>query len=166
MEFKVLSSFVGHIHVLVSSPVNQCFHFTGVYCNPVAELRLFSWDLLCRIRDSVCGGWIVVGDFNEVESWSEMSGLHNRPHSPIDRFQHVLTDCGLTSLPFMGSPFTWSNRREDDGFVEACLDRGVANLKLSTLFPHILCHHVESSNSDHKPLLFEMFTDVQLDASS
>lgn len=51
-----------------------------------------------------CGG----GDFNVVQSVSEISSKHAQLHEAIDAFSLTLLDCGLEDTGFVGSPFTWS----------------------------------------------------------
>ncbi|PQM35493.1 uncharacterized protein Pyn_32763 [Prunus yedoensis var. nudiflora] len=80
------------------------------------------------------------------------------------KFRDVLVDCGLSSIPFVGHSFTWSNYRAGDDFVEERLDRGLVNDTFLLDYPHVLCHHLDNSISEHKALLFDVFTDNEFTA--
>lgn len=151
---QLVGSSIGHIDVLVEISSDFYVRFTGFYGHPVVHMRRFSWDLLRRIAATVQGRWVVAGDFNEVLQASEHAGLRDRPFGQMDLFQNALSDCALASIPFSGYPFTWSNRQIDTDFVEARLDRGLANAAMFHSFEYIHCHHIDSIGSDHKPLFF------------
>lgn len=129
----------GHIDVSISSPDGLSMRLTGFYGNPVNHLRRHSWYLLRRISTTVQGGWIVIGDFNETMWASEEIGIRERPSRQMELFRNALTDCGLSCIPFSGYPFTWSNRHDDDTFVEACLDRGLVNAAVFAQLNFVHC---------------------------
>lgn len=160
----LVGSSAGHMDVSVCSPDRQFYRVTGFYGNPIPQLRSHSWELLRRLSTSIQGGWLVVGDFNELLDVSEKTGLCQRSSIQIGQFRDVLVDCGLSSIPFVGHSFTWSNYRAGDDFVEERLDRGLVNDTFLLDYPHVLCHHLVNSVSDHKALLFDVFTDNEFTA--
>ena len=48
---------------------------------------------------------------------------------------------------------TWSNGRESDSFVQACLDRACVTLEWREQFPHAKVTHLHSFYSDHVPIM-------------
>ncbi|CAB4309705.1 unnamed protein product [Prunus armeniaca] len=60
-------------------------------------------------------------------------------------------DCALEDLGFEGLRFTWYSARV--GGIKERLDRALANLTWQGLFPASRVVHLESSRSDHLPIL-------------
>lgn len=46
--------------------------------------------------------WLVIGDFNEVLSWSKKWGGQDRSKHQIAAFRHMLVGCNLSDLDFSG----------------------------------------------------------------
>lgn len=146
---------------MVSSPDNVVYRLTGFYGHPSTQLRSQSWELLRRISSSIASDWFVFGDFNEILFVDEKNGRRVRPLGQILRFRAVIEECGLTSVPFEGYPFTWSNGRVGEDLVEERIDRGFANFELMNKYSHIFCSHLIPKCSDHRPLLFQLLSDSQ-----
>ncbi|KAK9911160.1 hypothetical protein M0R45_035082 [Rubus argutus] len=164
-NFHVITSSIGHIDGLVSSPDNVVYRLIGFYGHPSTQLRSQSWELLRRISSSIASDWFVFGDFNEILFVDEKNGRRVRPLGQILRFRAVIEECGLTSVPFEGYPFTWSNGRVGEDLVEERIDRGFANFELMHKYSHIFCSHLIPKCSDHRPLLFQLLSDSQWTAS-
>lgn len=93
----------------------------------------------------VLGLW---GEFNVVQSASEISGGHAQLQRAIDTFNLGLLDCGLENAWFVGSPFTWSN-----GHTWRQLDKVVSNTHWYNFFSLFWVTHLNRMASDHSPLL-------------
>lgn len=83
--------------------------FTGVYEHLETERRLEFWNELRSIKNVDALSWLIVEDFNKILTNSEKYGGRIRPEGQMENFRHVITDCGLRDLGFVGMPFTWSN---------------------------------------------------------
>ncbi|KAK9937095.1 hypothetical protein M0R45_013911 [Rubus argutus] len=117
--------------------------------------------LCCKISSSIASDWFVFGDFNEILFVDEKNGRRVTPLGQILRFRAVIEECGLTSVPFEGYPFTWSNGRVGEDLVEERIDRGFANFELMNKYSHIFCSHLIPKCSDHRPLVFQLLSDSQ-----
>ncbi|KAM7273832.1 hypothetical protein ACFE04_028496 [Oxalis oulophora] len=68
-------------------------------------------------------------------------------------FKDCVSKCGLADVPFVGPPFTWNNRRKGEGFIQARLDRVLANKGWAELFSQAVVLHHSDYVSDHLPLI-------------
>ncbi|XP_042988728.1 uncharacterized protein LOC122316263 [Carya illinoinensis] len=109
-------------------------HVTSFYGDSVVEKRRACWDLLRVLRpDSNCP-WLCMGDFNELLSNEEKYGAPDRPFLQMERFREALDECELSDLGFLGSRFTWSNKREGRAFIKERLDRAFGNSSWSNIY--------------------------------
>lgn len=99
------------------------------------------------------GPWLCLGDFNEIVDLSEKCGGAIRSEAQMDRFRSTLSECNLGDLGYLGSKFTWSNKRENSEFNQERLDRAVATPSWCANFPNVSVETLPVLNSDHKPLL-------------
>ncbi|KAK2641420.1 hypothetical protein Ddye_023183 [Dipteronia dyeriana] len=67
------------------------------------------------------------GDFNEILMDSEKSGGIQRPQNLMENFRSALNDCGLQDIGFVGSTFTWCNKRDGEDMIQERLDRVVCD---------------------------------------
>jgi hypothetical protein len=81
-----------------------------------------------------------------------MGGL-DRAMGQMDAFREALSSCELSDLGCNGAFFTWNNGQEGSHFIQARLDRVVANAKWCTIFPEVSIATVTVLNSDHVPIL-------------
>lgn len=54
----------------------------------------------------------MLGFFNEILSWDEKWGDHDRSEHQIEAFRNMVKDFGLTDLGFSVLPFTWCSNHE------------------------------------------------------
>ena len=71
-------------------------------------------------------------------------------------FRSILLHCGLVDMGFQGNIFTWNNGRPREEFVQERLDRACATLEWRTMFPHTKVTHLQSTYSDHIPILINL----------
>lgn len=99
------------IYCQVSHSLFPNFVFISyVYANCFMLVREDLRDALAVFAGSHDKPWITGGDFNTVQSVSEISDGHAQPQGVIDAFNIVLLDYGLEDFGFIGSSFTWTNR--------------------------------------------------------
>lgn len=70
-------------------------------------------------------------------------------------FSNLINNAELIDLGFVGYPFTWSNNRKGNKFVEARIDRALANPDWLAANPRALVYHLASMGSDHSPILLQ-----------
>lgn len=73
--------------------------------------KTMQWDHLRQIRQYNSNPWIVIGDINFILSSSEKEGGNPPAQNGIDVNNDLLFNHGIHSMPFIGNPFTWTNRR-------------------------------------------------------
>ena len=96
-----------------------------------------------------------MGDFNEITRLEEKMSRDARNANQMVGFREALLDCSLQDLGFIGAEFTWSNKRDYLGLVQARLDRGVASGQWRSLFPNASVRHLVVASSDHMGLLMD-----------
>ncbi|XP_042950258.1 uncharacterized protein LOC122282367 [Carya illinoinensis] len=121
------------------------------------EKRKQCWQLLCLLRPDRNCPWLCMGDFNELLSNDEKMGGVDRPFFQMERFREALDECELGDLGFVGSRFTWCNKREGRSFIKERLDRVLGNTAWPNLFDTTMVHVLPVENSDHTPLLVSCF---------
>ena len=152
VSFSLCSFSRFHIEGWVADEDGVRSRFLGLYGDPVASNRKFSWDLIRRVLASFQGPWLVGGDLNEVAHDSELSHGRRRDTYLVDAFRHMLEDCDLEDLGFEGPTFTWRKSSDPDS-VEERLDRCLVNAEWRNYYPNAKVLHLEYWNSDHRPLL-------------
>ncbi|CAM8992687.1 unnamed protein product [Rhodiola kirilowii] len=139
-----------HIDFMVHMTVP--FRATLFYGAPRASLRFRSWELLRQLKDLSSAPWCVLGDFNEILSFSETSQNAQRRSGAIAQFRSAVGDCHLGDLGFKGYRFTYSNKRRDAYETRCRLDRVLANPAWRHLYPDALVYHLSTFHSDHSPI--------------
>jgi hypothetical protein len=151
-----LSVVVILMHILRGGPFETKWRGTFVYGEPKPSNRHHMWTLLRRIKPRSQEPWLMVGDFNEAMWQGEHSSRSRRSERLMSNFREVLSECDLHDLGFIGTPWTYDNHRKGDNNVRVRLDRAVASPAWSALFPEVRVHHIQSSRSDHTPLLLSV----------
>lgn len=128
----------------------------------MTEKRKESWQLLRMLKPEPSLPWLFVGDFNEILNLEEKYGEASRLYSQMDRFRMALEDCEFNDLGFIGSKFTWSNKREGGSFTKERLDRAFGNGLLPSFYNNCEVHILPALTLDHSPLLIlcENFDDA------
>lgn len=75
-------------------------------------------------------------------------------------FRNVLDDCGLSDLGFSGPKFTWCNGRETQHRISERIDRFLASVGWSNMFPTSRVKHGIVARSDHLPIMLMPNDDV------
>lgn len=70
-----------------------------------------------------------------------------------DEITHWNHSLDLQDVPFVGTRFTWANKRENLGLIMEPLDRAYASAAWLTDFPNTLTRHFPITTSDHAPIL-------------
>ncbi|KAL0433053.1 UNVERIFIED_CONTAM: hypothetical protein Slati_2639600 [Sesamum latifolium] len=153
-----LQSF-SHWHVDVSVKMEESgdwWPFTGIYGEPNTSKRVDFWKLLCRLHEQSRKPWLCAGGFNEILEHTEKEGGVAWAEWQIRNFCSCLTQCELFDLGFRGSPFTWCNNQQEPATVHERLDRAVSSTAWIQMFPKVAVRHIDTSYSDHTPLVIEL----------
>jgi hypothetical protein len=95
----------------------------------------------------------MMGDFNEAMWQEEHFSLTRRSERLILDFREILSHCDLHDIGFTGSPWTFDNKQKGARNVKVRLDRAVASPAWSAMFPEHRLLHIQSTRSDHCPIL-------------
>lgn len=156
-----------HIDVLVKEDRSAMqWRCTFVYGEPKAHERHNMWTLLRRIKPNSTAPWCLMGDFNEAMWQFEHFSEHKRKEKQMLDFREILSHCDVFDLGFIGTPWTYDNKRKGGYNVRVRLDRAVASQSWSVLYPQAQVRHLVSSRSDHCPILVQCTPDEDKDKPS
>jgi hypothetical protein len=97
---------INHVDVDVVEDDGFCWQFAGIYGEPRVEHKHHTWKLLRDLHGLQAMPWLCADDFNEILHHHEREGGVPRSQSCLDSFKHVLEDCNLSDLGFIGDVFT------------------------------------------------------------
>ena len=126
------------------------WRFTGIYGEPEWNQKGRTWDAIRSIRGDLTAPWLLMGDFNEILYNSEKEGGRPRTQRQLQAFHDVLSECELNYMEFTGDLYTWQR-----GHIRERLDRAVANIQWSNLFPQSTLINSEMTRSDHRPIVMD-----------
>lgn len=94
--------------------------------------------------------WMLIGDYNETLASAEHSRAFDYRTNQVGmrHFQEVVSDCGLTDLPYDGAQFTWWNSRSEDPIGKK-IDRALVNNAWLSCYPQSYAHFEAGGVSDH-----------------
>lgn len=130
-------------------------YVTGVYGDPIANLRKSVWDKISNLNVPNNQAWLCLGDFNEVLAQHEKQGLRPSDNRNIEEFQNFLIHNNLQDMELKGCRYTWSNNRED-GLVRERIDRSLCNGPWLFKFPDSTLTALPALGSDHSPLVLQL----------
>ncbi|CAM8948289.1 unnamed protein product [Rhodiola kirilowii] len=149
-EVSVLNFSSFHIDFMVHMPIP--FRATLFYGAPKSSLRFRSWELLRQLSALSPAPWCVLGDFNEVLNFTDVSKNAQRRVSSMVQFRTVVEECRLTDLGYKGDRFTYTNKRQGVSEIKCRLDRVLASADWRTLYPDAGVYHLTTFHSDHTPI--------------
>ncbi|XP_058008494.1 uncharacterized protein LOC131182962 [Hevea brasiliensis] len=103
------------------------WRITGFYGRPNRNERRASWALLRELASQYSYPWVCCGDFNAILTQDEKRGGNFYPTYLVQDFRDAVLQAGLSDVNMNGYKYTWDNARDDDDWVEAKLDRFLAN---------------------------------------
>ena len=114
------------IDALIDKGLDQVWHFTGFYGEPITLKRFEAWNKLKSLNTLPHIPWLCAGDFNEITRQKEKLGGALQNHNQMQLYREVIDECNFMDLGFVGSNFTWSKHFEDVHSIWERLDRGLA----------------------------------------
>lgn len=107
------------------------------------------WEYLNGPANGYKCPWIVVGYLNFITRKEDKLGGNNPSRAVLDVVNNHLDFLNLNDIPFVGSPYTWSNRRNDVSLIMERLDIALGNDKWSEDYPNSVVYHLIPYGSDH-----------------
>ncbi|XP_026410582.1 uncharacterized protein LOC113305796 [Papaver somniferum] len=111
------------------------------------------WNHLRNLRTTYTNPWIVIGDLNFILHQNEKEGGNPHGQSDIDANNLLLDSNNLFSMPYIGNPFTWTNRRNDNNLILERLDGAVISYDKFNIYPNVVLYHLTVLGSDHCPIM-------------
>ncbi|KAM2052769.1 hypothetical protein ACFX1T_002485 [Malus domestica] len=130
--------------------------FSAVYGSPDISKRQCLCRTLYLIHDNSTLPWLVAGDFNCVLSADERYG--GNPICNQTDFCCWFDKAGMTDMGFMGSKYTWVNKRYSGGLIKQRIDRAICNPCWRAVFPEAFVKHLPKLSSDHNHLLISLIS--------
>lgn len=131
---------------------NKTFFVSYVYGAPRKEERAEFWNKLSELGVQRKEAWLITGDFNDLLNNSEKVGGPVRWEGSFLSFRSFVTQHGVWDLQHSGNSLSWRGIRYSH-FIQSCLDRPMANVEWSEMFPTGRCEYHRFEGSDHRPVL-------------
>lgn len=135
----------------------QSFTAAFIYARNSREERIELWDKIKELTQSSTlkdSPWILLGDFNQVLSSSEVFSLS--PYYLCQQGMHEFSDCleesGLFDLAFRGCHFTWYNKSNNYSKARK-IDRALVNEAWVDQYQDSYAFFDIHGSSDHSPCL-------------
>lgn len=159
ISFQIYDSSPHWIHGLVSESNSVDFLTTFVYGPPKLHQRDILWNFLLNSAPFITKPWLLAGDFNQVmlaeHKLSSCTSLLG-----AEKFQNVVTICGLIDIIPNGNWFSWSNRRMGGDAVLERLDRVLVNHNWFSFLPDMSVCCLPIVSSDHAPLCISTCSNI------
>jgi len=144
------------IHMLIYDPVlAQTSVVSSTYAPVQISQKAPFWEHLLELNNVIDSPWCLIGDFNELENFSEKRGGQCPVPSRFNRLPQFLSDINAESIKVNGCLFTWK-RRHLSSLIYECLDRAIARADWGQIYSHASLLHGCFSCSDHCPIILSM----------
>ena len=165
MDLEIVYSDKNVIASLVySNPPSSPWLFLLIYGPPHLNGRARFWKCLEELVNAFAGPWLVMGDFNCVDSNLDKRGGRYLGEASTRSFSNFVHATGAIDLGFIGSRFTWSNKHEGLANIKERLDKAVCNQEWQRLFPRAGVKHLVAPTSDHAPIILDTHMDQSVRA--
>lgn len=99
---------------------------------------------------------MLLGDFNEVLNGEDKYGSRNINLNRALEFKDCLDCCNFLDLGFLGTKYTWPNRRQITDLILERVNKFFANPSWRILYLEASVTHLTRVFSDHCPVLIEL----------
>ncbi|KAL9243847.1 hypothetical protein vseg_017686 [Gypsophila vaccaria] len=153
VQITLLSSGKQVINVLVHE--DPIWLLSIIYASPQRATRELLWKAFAEVLPTHEYPWLVMGDFNQIESIDDKMGGSQTYTRDMEAFASWMECCGLVDMGFSGPRFTWSDSWDTGRRLMKRLDRAYANTTWRLVFPEALAINLPRRSSDHLPLLMK-----------
>ncbi|KAJ6302108.1 hypothetical protein OIU77_016242 [Salix suchowensis] len=124
--------------------------------NTPAERNQLWEHLVGRSSVNTLVPWLAIGDFNAILSGEDRAGGSQRWPQHMEDFPVCIQQAGLSSLPYTGMRFTWSNGQTGANGIQKKLDWALANSALLQAWPAAHANFLPRLVSDHSPMTINL----------
>ena len=156
MEVTPLAKTKQEIHVTVKVRAsNLSWLFSAIYASLRFAERTILWNNLMHTVELHSMPWVIAGDFNEPLNSADKLGGREVSISRSLLLKKCLDKCNMVDLGFLGSRFTWTNKRDAHVLIQERIDRFFVNTDWCTMYPEARVTQLTRCHSDHNPILLE-----------
>lgn len=101
--------------------------------------------------------WLCLGDFNDLLRPDEKQGGGEMLSSTSRGLMSFMTSMNFVDIGFVGSKYTWCNKRPGLANIQERLGRGISNIPWRVAYENAIIHHYPLTNSDHVPLVLPLY---------
>nr|XP_016448972.1 PREDICTED: uncharacterized protein LOC107774043 [Nicotiana tabacum] len=123
------------------------FWMTTVYSLHTIEHRKAMWEELEQLHNELHGPWIVMGDYNAIQSFEDMYNGNPVMEAETRYFSDFLENTRMTELKTVGREFTWTNNH-----VYSRIDRALVNARCMMNMTQLEVVLQDPLFSDHTPV--------------
>lgn len=144
-----------HIDVAIATDDGHSFRLTSFYGDLVTHIRDRGWQVLHSLHSANGDNpWIVLEDFKEILWGFEQQSKNRWPEGQMQKFRDLVDHCQLLDMGYLLG--ITGETGKGDANVKCRLDRVLANMAWSTLFPQSQVWHLIKNYSDHIPMLVDL----------
>lgn len=155
-SFKLERKFIGSGFIMLVGKwlqEAQQIHIINIYSPCDIQNKRVLWDSVKQLKNQTQEGlWCIVGDFNNIRTPSERSGICQRGsgESNTSEFNDWIEELEVVEVPWVGKKFTWfrPNRAARNK-----LDRFLVSPEWLDKWPGSTQHTLDRNFSDHCPIL-------------
>lgn len=149
----------------IITAIVRCHHtnawvLSALYASPHVTIRNYLWDFIQTLGRIISLPWLLIGDWNQVVNAEDKQGRRPVSSAQSAPLLRTVTACSLVDLGFLGSRFTWTNKRSGMALIQERIDRVWCNAGWFHLFPTTTVRHLVRGHSDHSPILLTSTPDL------
>lgn len=133
----------------------QPWLLVAVYGDPHRRTNPEIWSQIEQHIESHDLPVCILGDFNAILDTSEKTGGSQTLSAANRGFRTWVHGNGLLDLGHHGPAYTWSNKQGGGAHISSRLDRVLANIEWTMMYPNAAVFHLPRFNSDHLPVLLK-----------
>ncbi|KAJ3685147.1 hypothetical protein LUZ61_014311 [Rhynchospora tenuis] len=149
----VEQSFYFFFAVVQEDALSQPWTLGAIYGDPHDRVTEYIWERVEYCANHVTRPLCIIGDLNAVAGLHEKFGGSSKDKRKHRRFRAMANRTQLIDLGYHGCAYTWTNNRPCTTLIMQRLDRAMASVTWTALYPSAKVYHLPRSNSDHVPIL-------------
>lgn len=127
-----------------------------VYVSTRDRTRSEQWQELIRRSQQWGDNWILGGDFNDIRDPGEKKGGRSRSEASCQGFREFIDKINIEKVVYQGRKWTWANNWQDEGFIEARLDRFFGASKWLLENQGAVMKYIANQSSNHSMFNLEI----------
>lgn len=131
------------------------YYISFVYGSPSLTARKNVWIHLSQLMSSNQGRWVLLGDFNQVESQNQILG-GSLSIKGATNFSDWKLENKLLDIPFYGINYTWTNNKIKENAIYQRIDKAFSNENWKNMYTEASLWNLPIILSDHSPIVLHL----------